>query len=59
MYELANAFIKYINASEKEGTRIKEKIRMSAQALERKNKLNVCLSLKQCLGYWKLKKLEN
>ena len=26
-------------------TRIKEKTRMSAQALERKNKLNVCLAL--------------
>lgn len=45
--ELQNAFIKYINASEKESTRIKEKIRMSAQALERKNKLNVALSLRQ------------
>ena len=45
--ELQNAFIKYINASEKESTRIKEKTRMSAQALERKNKLNVCLALRQ------------
>ena len=45
--ELQNAFIKYINASEKESTRIKDKIRMSAQALERKNMLNVCLALRQ------------
>uniref|UniRef100_A0A6C0LLU2 DNA-directed RNA polymerase n=1 Tax=viral metagenome TaxID=1070528 RepID=A0A6C0LLU2_9ZZZZ len=48
--DLQNAFIKYINASEREGTRIKEKIRMSAQALERKNKLNVCLALRQIIS---------
>lgn len=45
--ELQNAFIKYINASETENSRIKEKIRMNAQILERKNKLNVALSLRQ------------
>ena len=44
--ELANAFIKYINASEKEGTRLKEKIRMSAQTLK-ENKLNVALLSRQ------------
>jgi DNA-directed RNA polymerase beta subunit len=44
--ELENAFIKFINASEKEGTRIKEKIRMVAQPLERKNKLNVIITMR-------------
>lgn len=43
--ELENAFIKYINASEK-GTRMKEKIRMAAQSLERKNTLNVAIAMR-------------
>lgn len=44
--ELENAFIKYITASEKEGTRTREKIRMVAQPLERKNKLNVIVTMR-------------
>lgn len=43
--ELENGFIKYINASEK-GTRMKEKIRMAAQSLERKNQLNVAIAMR-------------
>jgi DNA-directed RNA polymerase beta subunit len=43
--ELKNAFEKYINASSTDGggRNMKEKIRMNAQHLERKNKLAVCV----------------
>ena len=45
--DLKNAMIKFINASEKEGTRNRERIRMVAVPLERKNKLNAILTFRQ------------
>ncbi len=44
--ELKTSFEKYINASETSTTRMKDKVRISAQPLERKNKLNVILTMR-------------
>lgn len=44
--ELESAFIKYIMASESESSRVKEKTRIIALPLERKNMVNVMLTLR-------------
>lgn len=44
--DLESAFSKYIMASENENTRAREKIRITAQPLERKNMINVILTLR-------------